>query len=548
VNVEKYQLLQSSVGVMTFFKFLVLFCGMLIAGWTTGEAATASDTPADATGTAASETHKSHHRKHHTSKTAESAANSTNSTNATSTGSGEDSTPASHPSKGKTAKSSTSRNTANASTTASTTGGKSHKTRKGHTTATAKGGSTTPETAGKQEKISKTAAASKSGKPASSGTKTAEAAATANGSANTTAARGSASPNRPATGGVTATAGRGRHHHHGSSTMPPAAAAASPSYPAKTMLPPNAVNPATVTPLQSAAAPALSSAASGLSGSAVPQVETGLPVARPGAGTTASLPFAMVRNPAAASTTHFNFTDFPSPRRRTQSYPWKSDIVTTVFWIGEGSAPGVSNTTNHSSAWDINWEHNNGGADGQDDLIGYAPSDHAALLNPFYVALPFNDLAYPEMTSRWLPSGWYRRQHHGEKPVSACQHRWIMIKNLKGRVCFAQWEDVGPLVTDNPEYVFGSERPRARAGLDVSPAVAKYLGIDSTAITSWRFVDDADVQPGMWLRYDEQAILFQALEEQARHGRTTPLQDLSQPVPDGSDDDANQKKINGARG
>ena len=45
----------------------------------------------------------------------------------------------------------------------------------------------------------------------------------------------------------------------------------------------------------------------------------------------------------------------------------------------------------------------------------------------------------------------------------------------------------------------------------MSPAVAKYLGIESTAITSWRFVDDDDVQPGMWLRYNEQAILHAAV-------------------------------------
>jgi hypothetical protein len=80
----------------------------------------------------------------------------------------------------------------------------------------------------------------------------------------------------------------------------------------------------------------------------------------------------------------------------------------------------------------------------------------------------------------------------------------------------------------------------------VSPAVAKYLGIDSTAITSWRFVDDDDVQPGMWLRYNEQAILFQALKDQAR--RNTPLQDLSQPVPDGTDDSDSQKQIRAGRG
>ena len=70
----------------------------------------------------------------------------------------------------------------------------------------------------------------------------------------------------------------------------------------------------------------------------------------------------------------------------------------------------------------------------------------------------------------------------------------MWIKNAQGRSCFAQWEDVGPLRYDHAEYVFGDERPIGlgddHAGLDVSPAVAQYLGITGkNRITSWRFVD-----------------------------------------------------------
>jgi hypothetical protein len=103
-----------------------------------------------------------------------------------------------------------------------------------------------------------------------------------------------------------------------------------------------------------------------------------------------------------------------------------------------------------------------------------------------------------------------------------CQHRWIEIKNSYGRVCFAQWEAAAPSPADDASYVFGNSRPVARSGLRVSPAVAKYLGIDDTAITSWHFVDDADVRPGMWLRYDEQAILFSALREQMKGASGAP--------------------------
>jgi hypothetical protein len=330
-----------------------------------------------------------------------------------------------------------------------------------------------------------------------------------------------------------ATPGKGHHRHHSRT------AAATPPEPPIVIttvnVPPMSSSPSTVPPLGMPPA----------SGSIVPTVETGLPVPRPGAGTTATLPIAMIRSPTAPPVdTHFTFNDY-TDHRTPRTYPWKSGIVTTVFWIGEGSTP-LSGMTNKMSAWDMNWVHDNGGADDQYDMSGYASGSHASLINPFYVALPFNDLAYPDKTARWLPSGWYKQTHHGDKPVSACQGRWIEIKNRAGRTCFAQWEDVGPINTDDAEYVFGPYRPSASRGLDVSPAVAKYLGIDSTAITSWRFVDDDDVQPGMWLRYNEQAILFQALKDQAR--RNTPLQDLSQPVPDGTDDSDSQKQIRAGRG
>lgn len=288
--------------------------------------------------------------------------------------------------------------------------------------------------------------------------------------------------------------------------------------------------------------------------SVVPTVETSLPVARPGTGTTANLPLGAEHTPSTVFATKFPFTDYPAliKRRPTRTYPWKTNIITTVFWIGEGGSA-LSSTTNHASSWDMQWTYHNGGVDDPDEMSkksGYSFDTHASTLNPFYIALPFNDLAYPEKAQRWLPAGWYKPQRRGEKPVSACQGRWIEIKNRRGLVCYAQWEDVGPLVSDHAEYVFGPERPTTltRAGLDVSPAVAKYLGIDSTAITSWRFVDDADVQPGMWLRYDEQAILFRALKEKM-HPRSSPrMQDLSEPASDRSARDASEKRAGAARG
>ena len=244
------------------------------------------------------------------------------------------------------------------------------------------------------------------------------------------------------------------------------------------------------------------------------------------------------------------FTDF---EKRTQTYPWKQNIVTTLFWIGEGSTP-ISATTNVASAWDEDWRRSNSGSDSPDDEQGYVNGSHASTQNPFYVALPFNDLSEPELARRWLPAGWYHPSHNGEKPESACRHRWVEIKNRQGEYCYAQWEDVGPLRSDDAEYVFGSERPQGlgdhHAGLDVSPAVAKYLHIDGkNDITSWRFVDFSDVVPGLWLKYDEEAVIFQAIKSMKdEHENEIPIQRTSEPIEDKSIMDDNERKVSGARG
>jgi hypothetical protein len=304
-----------------------------------------------------------------------------------------------------------------------------------------------------------------------------------------------------------------------------------------------------------------------------PEVETGLPVARPGSksyspglssgggvsrGNYPASIFPLPGIPvtsAAGSYVHdknalgdFPFTDF---EHRARTYPWKTNIVTTIFWIGEGSTP-ISSTDNVASAWDEDWRANNNGTDTPDARDGYFPAHHGATINPFYVALPFNDLAFPEKARRWLPSGWYRPPRDG-KQVSACQHRWVEIKNAQGEICYAQWEDVGPLRYDHAEYVFGSDRPDTytsggldRAGLDVSPAVAQYLSINGkNQITSWRFVDDADVKPGKWLQYDEEAVLFKAIRA---NKDLLPIERARAPIDDPDEIDSSQKKLNKAKG
>src|SRR3989441_5043508 len=49
-----------------------------------------------------------------------------------------------------------------------------------------------------------------------------------------------------------------------------------------------------------------------------------------------------------------------SASRPVRRYPWKTSIVTTVFWIGE--QPGGNNLVpNRTSAWDKRWTKNYGG-------------------------------------------------------------------------------------------------------------------------------------------------------------------------------------------
>jgi hypothetical protein len=245
---------------------------------------------------------------------------------------------------------------------------------------------------------------------------------------------------------------------------------------------------------------------------------------------------------------NFVFTNFN--RRARNTYPWKMNIYTTIFWIGEGGTT-ISSTDNVESAWDQDWRSNNGGSDTPNDRRGYMPANHAARMNPFYVALPFNDLAFPDKAHRWLPVGWYHSSREG-KQVSACKDRWVEIKNAQGETCYAQWEDVGPLRYDHAEYVFGDERPDTltHAGLDVSPAVADYLNITGkNCITRWRFVDDADVPPGYWLKYDEEALIFRAmhdLKDDSIH--VLPVQRATAPIDDENDSDANKKRLNAAKG
>ncbi|MEM1059576.1 MAG: hypothetical protein AAGK14_10035 [Verrucomicrobiota bacterium] len=203
----------------------------------------------------------------------------------------------------------------------------------------------------------------------------------------------------------------------------------------------------------------------------------------------------------------------PQEKKGPSNFPWKKNIVTTTFWIGQG-ASGYNSTMNKASAWDMNWRGNYGGEDRRDKRdAGILPATFAAKRNPFYIALPFNDVKYPKIAAKWIP-WWDPKKAKEDRWKSQVQGRWVKIRAMDGRLCYAQWEDVGPFRYDHAEYIWGNERPTTynKAGLDVSPAVENYLGLDGLDLCDWRFVEAHEVPEGPWLKYGEQAIIYSALE------------------------------------
>lgn len=180
---------------------------------------------------------------------------------------------------------------------------------------------------------------------------------------------------------------------------------------------------------------------------------------------------------------------------------WKRNVIATIFWVGE--LPTENNPVpNTKSAWDSNWQANFGGYDDPQRRDGWRPAGFTPALNPFYAALPYNDVApggihRPE-ASEVIP--WFWEDYRGDG-ISVCKGRWIAIHH-NGRVCFAQWEDVGPFATDHWQYVFGNEAPRPNrnqnAGIDLSPAVRDFLRLKSSGMVEWRFVRKEDVPAGPW--------------------------------------------------
>ena len=144
----------------------------------------------------------------------------------------------------------------------------------------------------------------------------------------------------------------------------------------------------------------------------------------------------------------------PIARLSGDVFPWKTAVATTVFWVGEEKVTGKT-SPQHQSVWDKDWLTNFGGVDNPEPAArhDYIPISFVPDQNPFYCALPYNDVDQ----GRFKPEArtvipWFK-QVHPEPGQSVCKDRWVAIR--KGdRICYAQWEDCGPFRTDHFPYIF----------------------------------------------------------------------------------------------
>lgn len=173
-------------------------------------------------------------------------------------------------------------------------------------------------------------------------------------------------------------------------------------------------------------------------------------------------------------------------------------IITTYFWVGETAGPANGGIANLASAWDGQWQTHFGGVDSPSARNGYNPAGFTPKENPFYFALPYND----------IDGQGNRKSNAVNCPLSAakinyswCKNSWIAIRH-NGKIAYAQWEDVGPFGEDDSSYVFGSAKPLnnkdTKAGLDVSPAVRDYLGLSDVDSADWAFITASGVPAGPW--------------------------------------------------
>lgn len=125
--------------------------------------------------------------------------------------------------------------------------------------------------------------------------------------------------------------------------------------------------------------------------------------------------------------------------------------------------------------------------------------------NPFYVALPFDDVNDALAAARRASLPWAHDAAYvgrlGDPSRSLLKNRWVAVTGPTGRTCYAQVEDAGPWYYHDFGYVFWAAAPVRKPSLDVSPSVFGCLGVsldDGVTTASWRFVDGPPAGP--WTR------------------------------------------------
>jgi hypothetical protein len=185
-------------------------------------------------------------------------------------------------------------------------------------------------------------------------------------------------------------------------------------------------------------------------------------------------------------------------KRERKGAPWKSARA-TVFWVGETETEDNDHIANLMSAWDAKWLEHFGGVDHPNNRCGYQPCGFKPKENPFYVALPYDDME--ENGRRKAVNASIPWNAPGAKQ-SLLKNRWVAI-HANGITCYAQWQDVGPFEKDDAHYVFGvGATPKntrgVSAGIDLSPAVRDCLKVGGLSKVLWRHVDRRDVPSGPW--------------------------------------------------
>ena len=196
----------------------------------------------------------------------------------------------------------------------------------------------------------------------------------------------------------------------------------------------------------------------------------------------------------------FSFT--PPPRgaqfsKAGERFPWKKDIVTTVFWIGEKPS-GNNPVPNRSSSWDANWTKSYGGFDdpNRSPRHDFVPVDFTPRQNPFYCALPYNDKAtngHRKEAPSVVP--WFQEAYQGPG-VSVCKGRWVAIR--KGEQTVLRTVGRCRAIPDGPLAVCVWKReteaePKSRRRAGCFAGRAGFSWPSGYDVTDWKFVDFKEV-------------------------------------------------------